>query len=132
MLPSRMTFQCIFATQPNLQGEIVWLRDQYFTFLSKHTRSFGKTEFQINFTYNISLCLCFSCTLLSRTNTVSQEWSQPMISCNRDLFPQILPSQPYMQGNDNVLIICLGLWGFLNPNLGSKFPNHKIVKWNLI
>ena len=60
-------------------------------------------------------------------DTVSQERSQPMIRCKRDFFAKILLSQPYMQENDSVSIICLGFWGFLTTHPGSKFPNQKIV-----
>ena len=57
--------------------------------------------------------------------TVSQERSQPIITCNRDFFSWTFVSQPYMQGNDSAPNICLGFWGFLNTHLGSKFPNRK-------
>ena len=49
--------------------------------------------------------------------TVSQEWSQPIISCKLDFFVGIILSQPYMQRNDNAIIICLGFWGFLTTHL---------------
>ena len=59
--------------------------------------------------------------------TVSQEWSQPMITPIRDFFAWIFLSHPYMHGNDSASIICLGFSGFLTTDLGSKLPNHNIV-----
>ena len=56
--------------------------------------------------------------------TVSQEWSQPMITPIRYFFAQIILSQPYMHENDSAWIICLGFWGFLTTHHGSKLPNH--------
>ena len=59
------------------------------------------------------------------SHPLSQERSQPIITCIRDFFSWTLVSQPYMQGNDSAPNICLGFWGFLNTHLGSKFPNQK-------